>query len=280
MPAVELGTTKANKLQQVSGTKIRQERERRSEGQLKARVIAMWAKDSDYAEIVEQVNSDFGLTGPFAITTNTVARYIHKQLEYWRDRCASTVDEKMALTLMRFNQIEEMASQAFFDSKKGKVTTNFLKKINTVKSQKHEDKIAAVMALEKAGTSSMLGDDLLKDAIQVTAEEIRNSTSRDADGPGDPRFLTIMMQANKERAQLWNLYKRTDAVSGDQEFARMSDDQRTERLVAIISAAKNRTVGLDATNLAPAAPLGGFAEGKEPSPAERGEVDIDDFDWD
>lgn len=272
--------------------RIAKARERKAGGQLKATVMALWAEGANHVEIVESVNEQFELEGEMRVTPLHITKYVNKMLEFWKDKSLSHVDTKMAMTLTQYNLIEQMATEGYFASMKGKKTTNYKQKINSAKAKRAPDKVREALERERLAQGTM-GIDEMKENVEVLAEEIQSSTMEQHNTAGDPTFLKILIDINYKRSQLWALLNRAEQISGDQEMAKLSDEARTERIASVIQQAKNRALGNQGL-LAVPSPLGGFKEGEEPEGwetmsidaveeeeqmAQLDELNLDDLDW-
>jgi hypothetical protein len=295
--------TGANALHRMTGGV----RDKISQGQIKARIAGLWRNGETYKDICSIVNDNFDLTGSDEITPHTIGHHIKEMIGYWREKSLAHIDERQAMTLLRYDQIEQLATEAYFASMGGKRVRNYEKQIERANSKPRKDAIKKQVIeeaeeLERFEKSPKLFQDgEIMETLQITAEKIKHYSRHEENPAGDPRFLAIMIEINHKRSQLWGLLNKGEQSTSDQELARLSDDDRTERIAAVIAQAKSRATG-DRGNLAPATPLGGFKEGEEPAPELKAdppappeypkiavaspltqetkqEVDIDDLDW-
>jgi hypothetical protein len=282
-----------NKMRSAGGV-----RDKLTQAQIKARIAALWRRGHMYKDLVTTINDEFGLTGTEnEITYHTIKYHVNEMLEYWREKSLAHIDERQAMTLLRYDQIEQLATEAWFTSMGGKKTRNYERQITRASSDGRQKDIADQVISERASMEKakpLFSEGELLETLAITAEKIKTYT-RTEESPGDPRFLAIMIDINHKRSQLWGLLNKGEQTTSDQEMARLSDDARTERIAAVIAQARQRASG-DMGHLVQPSPLGGFKEGEEPTEEQRGAppekpvfdapavaqqevINIDDFEW-
>lgn len=269
--------------------------------QRRARVAALYATNNTISAIIEQITEEFDLEVP--PTVAQIRNDVRAQIEFWRAEGLKHIDEKQAIVLASIDNIEELARNAYFASMEGRVTHNFEKQIERAKAQKGQDKerervfeerIRPIDLLEEQmfweenpdndldgsgpRTARQIRDNDLpngrvEDFLVTTSEKIKEYKRFEATTAGDPRFLAIMLDCSDRRCKLWNLYvKDREAQNPDSAFAKMSDEDKQNRLGMILSAARNR-IAPPPTHLAPEGPLGGRLE--EPKQLAEGEQNDD-----
>lgn len=240
-------------------------RDKIAQGQIKARMTALWRNGESYLDICDTVNAEFGLheTG-HAITPRTLTYHMTQMIEYWRNQSLLHIDERQAAVLFRYDQIEQLATQAWFDSTQGRDVRNYQKQIERATGAARKEDIKEMIRKEREAQKkpALFTEGELLETLQLTSEKIKEY-SRHESSAGDPRFLAIMIDINHKRSQLWGLLAKGEQSTSDQEFAKLSDESRTERIAAVIAQARQRASG-GTGHLAPSAPLGGFKEGEEP----------------
>lgn len=284
-------------------------RDRMVMGQMKARMAALWRDGMRYNEIIETINEEFDLneeSGSRPLTVKALGQHIEGMLRYWREKSLGHVDEKQAIVLARYDQIEQLATEAYFASCRGQETKSFDKQLIRARGKaRYEDIRDNVMEDREAQIYPNMpkADRLVRpnnqgeimEIMQDTAEKIKTQHKHRLNPAGDPRWVTIMIDINYKRSQLWQLLNNKEAPNSDQELAKLSDEQRTEKIASLIAQARNRAIGNLGNNLAPASPLGGFTEGEEPQAHEKAdppapimtlvplktiEEELDGLDWD
>jgi len=239
-------------------------------------MAALWREGEMYSDICEVINTEFALSGESAIKPGTVGYHIKAMLQYWRDQSLTHIDDRQAATLLRYNQIEELATEAYFASCRGKRTTNHEKQIERARSKSRQEDMQDIVQDDKAQMKGkgvkLFEDDQLTHSLEIMSEKIKEYVREEENAAGDPRFLAIMIDINHKRSQLWGLLNKGEQTTSDQEMARLTDEARTERIASVIAQAKSRAQGSTGRLVEPQ-PLGGFAEGDEPDPAMRAAFD-------
>lgn len=249
---------------------------------IKSRMVAGWQSDLSYAEIADEINAEFELEGTQQVNRHQIAQHIKTLIETEKKTSLNNISEKNAMVLARLDQIEMLAQEAYFASMLGKTTKNVERQIKKAKSKDRQKQIEADFKRERARVKHLneknrkdhkalipdpiapyLGTGDLPDLLETTSENIKKFTRTESNPAGDPRFLTQILNIIEMRAKLWGLMNRSDITNGDQELARLPDDERTSRLQAVVHAALVRKTE-DRGNLALPAPLGGFRENEVP----------------
>ena len=252
-------------------------RDKATMAEMKARMMVLWKQGEMYETIGEMVTSEFGLPKDQRIRANAVHYHVKNQIKHWKEVGLLAVDEKMALVLARYDQLEEICTNAYYASIEGRVTTNYKKQITRARSKEREkmlkDQIEAQRNEEISSGKKITIHDIgnLEEALITTQENIEEYERIELNEAGDPRWVALLLDINDKRAKLWNLHNKSAEQDGDKERARLSDTVRDERIKAIMISALMRKTG-DLGNLAPAAPLGGH---KTPV-ATEGEDELDD----
>lgn len=267
--------------------------------EMKAQIAAYWRDGESYAEIATQVSDEFGLEGTDRIGANGIHYHVKKMIATAREKATLHVNERMALILARYDQIEMLVTEAYFASMQTS-TRNYQRQIKRAKSQDREKQLTADIKRErerlevinkrrvemkKAPLKGKLPDHVLgelPDILIDTAEHI-TELERVEDRPaGDPRFLAQLIDINDKRARLWHLLDKSDAGNPDQELAKLPDEERAQRMSAVLHSVMMRRTG-DTGTLAPAGPLGGFQDGDLPVELQETPEEVDennDIDWD
>lgn len=270
------------KLNRIAGWGQTGKRDKLIMGQMKARMAALWRDGVRYNEIIETINEEFDLneeSGSRPLTVKALGQHIESMLRYWREKSLGHVDEKQAIVLARYDQIEQLATEAYFASCQGQETKSYDKQLvrartkaryEDIRDNVMEDREAAVYPnmpkAERLVRPNNQGE--VMGIMQDTAEKIKTQHKHRLNPAGDPRWVTIMVDINYKRSQLWQLLNNKEAPNSDQELAKLSDEQRTEKIASLIAQARNRALG-NLGNLAPASPLGGFVEGEMPQAHEK-----------
>jgi hypothetical protein len=280
-------------------------RDKLTMAQMKARMASLWRYGDTYIEIAEQVSNEFSLPDEERITANSVHYHITQMIKYWREKGLIHIDDKQAAILARYDQIELLAIEGYFASCMGKKTTMYDKQIERASTGKNLKSLSSDVATKRdkvrengnrsrggRPNSDLLNDPRIdyfgsgeiKDILVLTGEKIKKYRRMEETPAGDPRFLSLLIDINDKRAKLFGLGK-VNTTNGDQELARLSDEDRSKRLVAVINQAIRRVRGGPSEALASPAPLGGFPARDEdiPIPPEGyGEEDVpieDEDDW-
>ena len=253
-------------------------RDKLTMGMMKARMSSLWRDGATYKAIAEQINDEFKLRGDLSITAANINYHIKAMLNYWREKGLLAIDERQAMILARYEQLEMIATEAYFKSCRGRYTKNEERQVSRIRRQETLDAMSAKARkdnakLEKKGKKPKFqGDGEMEEAMFLTQERLKNYSRVDENEAGDPRWLVIMVDINHKRAQLWGLLNKSEMSNAEQELAKMPDDVREQRIAAVLNMAQKRQQGLVKTNLADPAPLGGFEEEEE----KAGPVDVDD----
>lgn len=264
----------------TNGTKVGKRRKHRLAGgvrdkltmaEMKARMSALWKEGDTYPEIAQKVSDEFGLVGDARISSNGIAYHIKHQLEYWRTMGLLHIDERQAMILAKYEQLEMIATEAYFTSCQGKTTTHHQKQTERARSKDREAILLEQIRAERErrqenqrGTQPtfdpIYNEEELKDSLAIVQQKISKYTRKEENLAGDPKWVAILIDINDKRAKLWGLHSRKGPDSDEAERARLTDQERDERLAAVLSAAASRKQQQGDTNLAPPAPLGGWKE--------------------
>lgn len=270
-----------------------------SQAQLKAGIAGLWRDGAGYEDIANRVSEEYGVN----ISKDTVHYHVKNMLKFWRDLSLERVETRMAMLLARIDQIDALASEAFFRSLQGKTTEYYDKQVDKARSKEFGKQLLDTIKEEqlhlkktrnkkkkKKGEAQDLFDEYeqqrtmyealdslinaddgdILDKLIITQEKIKEYVRTEDNVAGDPRWLTIMLDCNKQRAQLWGIPQKQD-LTQDGQLARLSDAERSSRIVAILTTAKTEREAQLGT-LAPASPLGGFD--KAPVPKDAGVVNL------
>lgn len=256
--------------------------------EMKVQMTSLWKEQFTYVEIAERVNDEFGLVGEEAIKGAAVQYHIKTLLDTARKQSLMHVNERQALILARYDQIEMLATEAYFASMSSD-TINYERQIKRAKSKDREKQLAADLKRERKRVERanikrakehrpllhatepdpIVGD--LPDLLETTAENIKEYQRTESKPAGDPRFLAMLIDITDKKARLFHLLNRTDVENPDQELAKLPDEERRSRMAAVLHQAMTRRTN-DKGALAEAGPLGGFQEGEEPDPLTRIEI--------
>ena len=238
-------------------------RDKLTMSEMKARMATLWKDGEFYSSIADKVSDEFGLTGEARLKANSISYHIKEMLRYWREVGLLSVDEKQAMALARWEQLEAMATEALFISMQGKSTKNYEKTIDRARSRDRAEWIREEIAHERVQATlrgvpiETHGTGGIEDVLEVTAEKIKEYERHEESSAGDPRWLALLIDIHDKRCKMWNLYsKPTDGRNPDQELARLPDDVRDSRIASVVTAAIMRKTG-EKGLLAPSAPLGG-----------------------
>jgi len=245
-------------------------RDKLTMAEMKARISSLWKDGELYANIANIVSDEFGLEGDMRLKPNGIHYHIKEQIKYWKEAGLLSIDEKQALVLTRYDQLEALITEAYFASCEGKSTRIYEKQIDRARSKDREETIRDIIAEERASAKSQnrkmdtkfLGE--LPDTLMMTAEKVKENERLEGNSPGDPRWTAQLIDINDKRAKLWNLYAKMGEDNPDQELARLSDEARESRLTAVLTAMLARKTG-NLGMLAEPSPLGGHAEGETPA---------------
>lgn len=244
-------------------------RDKLTMAEMKARMSSMWKNGDSYLDIAETVSDEFGLEGDQRLKPNGIHYHIKEMLKYWKEQGLLNIDEKQAMVLTRYDQLEAIITEAYFASCQGKSTKIYEKQIERARSKDREEWIRESIAEERQKAKdenrkpdlNFLGE--IESTLMDTSEKIKENERFEGSSSGDPRWTAQLIDINDKRAKLWNLHAKAGEISPDQELARLTDEARDERLKAVLVAALMRKTG-NLGNLAPASPLGGFEEGENP----------------
>jgi hypothetical protein len=239
--------------------------------QMKAHMSLMWANGESYPAIAEQISDTFELEGEDRLSANNIAYHIKQMLKLWRERSMVHMDDKQAAVLARYEQIESLATEAYFASMQGQKTTVYKKQMEKARSKEREAETVAQYREEKRKIMERnkkrkkkgkkllplpkLEDFDMMDQLIETQEKIEEMEKMEEKRAGDPRFLQIIVDINKQRAHLWGLLHKTPELGGNE--TKMSDEDKLKRLANLISGAKSRAED-QMGRLAPPGPMGGF----------------------
>ena len=258
-------------------------RDKLTMAEMKTMMSSMWREQYTYVEIAEKVNDEFALEGDDRIKPTTISYHIKSLLDSAKKRAAMHITERQALILARYDQIEWLATEAYFASMETD-TINYERQVKKARSREREKQIAdgykrecrrveKINKKRKAAhrellpmpvpTDPVVGD--LPDLLEVTSENIKEYERKESKPAGDPRWVAMLIDITDKKAKLFHLLEKRDGENPDQELAKLTDEERVSRLAAVLHAAKSRATG-DKGLLAPPSPLGGFAEGDEPTP--------------
>lgn len=252
-------------------------RDQHTMAEMKVRMSALWRDGELYHVIAEKVSDEFGLEGDKRLTANGIHYHLKNMKEQWRAMSLLHIDERQALVLARYDQLEMLITEAYFASCAGRSTKNFEKQIQQARSKKREKELQEGIREDYEGRVNHknknnaalqfeFDDGDLPETLVLTEEKIKRSRRREETPAGDPRLLAQLIDINDKRAALWGLKSKT-IQTDDAERAALSDEQREERLAAVLQTVMNRKTSggsLANTNLATPAPLGGWAEGEGP----------------
>lgn len=256
--------------------------------QFKADMAALWREGHTYPKIAEAVNEKYGLIDDEQYSAHDIHYHVKQMLAYWRQLAASRIDERQAMLLARLDQIEQLAVEAYFRSIEGKTTYQKNKQIERAKSKDRAKQLLDIERGERknkfelnprqkpliTATEDIEGQ---VDLLLLTAEKINKLKKTEINRAGDVKFLNLIFNINRERAKLLGLYNKDAEHDPDREAAKLSDEQREQRLVAIIQNAKQRrSESAVESALADPSPLGGFDE----TPAEVEQEDVPELDED
>lgn len=253
-------------------------RDKMTMAMMKADMAALWRDGETYRDIAEAVSDKYNLTGDQRLKSNGIHYHIKSMLDFWRQKGLARMDERQAMLLARLDQIESLALEGYFASMEGKKTSHVNKQIQRAKSKDRKDQLLDKVLDQRESESrddkrykinkkqAPLFQDTgeLADLLVTTQEKIDEHVRLEENSAGDVKFLALMFNINKERASLLGLHNRKEMLDPDQESAKLTDEQRHQKLATILTAARERreaSTGL----LAPPAPMGGFQEGHEPA---------------
>lgn len=258
-----------------------------AQAQIKASIAGLWRDgELSYQEIAETVNDAYGTD----LKPNNISYHIKTMVQYWRNLTLARIDERQAMLLARIDQIEQLATNAYFASMTGKTVTNYQRQIEKARSDNNKKKLSKKIRKERKDakeTGPLFEDGDILDNLIVMQEKIREYSRFEDCAAGDPRWLQILLDCNKQRAQIWNVFNAKPPEDADAQYTKLTDEDRHARLESILNTAAQRR-SADVGALAPAAPLGGF-KGDDAPPADAGPVleggffeyedDDEDDDW-
>jgi hypothetical protein len=257
-------------------------RDKLTMAEMKARMGALYKDGVSYVEIADTVSDEFGLEGSERFKGNAIHYHIKGLKDYWRAMGLLHIDERQSMILARYDQLEMLCMEAYFASCAGSEVRNYEKQIERARSKDREEILREQIRQEReARRNNFTGDPRLKDnpkfqfeidngeledMMVTTAEKIKEYKRTEEHLAGDASWVKLLIDINDKRAALWGLKNKRGVDNDDQERARLTDEQRDERLAAVLSAAAHRRANISGeTNLAPPSPLGGFAEGEDPN---------------
>lgn len=248
------------------------QRDKMTVAMMKADMAALWRDGETYESILNIVCDKYQLSEDERFTVQNIQYHIKTMLNYWRKLALSRIDERQSAILARLDQIETLAIEGYFASLEGKKTTSINRQITRAKDP--ERKKRAIEANKQRNQEREEDgkrplplqadvDENMTDSLLVVADKTDKFKKQEENRAGDPKFLMIMFQINKERARILGLYNKDMQFDADAEAAKLTDMQREQRLATIVSSAiqrREKSIGL----LAEPSPLGGFAEGQAP----------------
>jgi hypothetical protein len=272
-------------------------RDKLTMAEMKARISSFWKDGDSYIEIADQVSDEFGLEGEHRLKPRNIGYHVSQMLASAKKLQMLHINERQALILARYDQIELLCTEAYFASMTSE-TKNYEKQIHRAKSKdrgkqmvedlkRERERISEINSRLSAQKQKRIREDPLDDPLgdlpfilRKTSEKVKKYKRTESKPAGDPRFLQMLIDINDKRAKLWGLLNRSDNADPDQELAKLSDEERQSKIASLIHAAKMRITG-DTGALAPASPLGGFQEGDEPETHELVEHAEDEgqIDW-
>jgi hypothetical protein len=262
--------------------KKNKERDSLTMAEMKMYMASFWRDGDTYVEIAEKINDQFNLDEESALSYNNVHYHIKGLIKEAKKQSLLHITEKQALVLARYDQLEELCTDAYFRSMSSE-TKNLEKQIKQARTRDREKQLAADLKRERAKIAlvnekraknhkklivsehepQVLGD--LPDAMQTMSKHIKKFTRTESKPAGDPKWVQMLIDINHKRAHLWHLLDKGDTVNQDQEFAKMSDDERASRMASVLHASMTRATQ-DKGMLASPSPLGGFQEEDKPEP--------------
>lgn len=263
-------------------------RDKMTVAMMKADMAALWRDGETYESILQIVCDKYQLSEDERFTVQNIQYHIKTMLNYWRKLALSRIDERQSAILARLDQIENLAIEGYFASLEGKKTTSINRQITRAKDP--ERKKRAIEENKEANRKREADgkrplplqadvDENIAESLVLVAEKKDKFSKQEENPAGDPKFLMIMFQINKERAKILGLYNKDMQFDADAEAAKLTDVQREQRLATIVSSAihrREKSVGL----LAEPSPLGGFENGQAPAvlteifPAEEEIVEV------
>lgn len=258
-----------------------------TQAQIKASMAGLWRDGTSYDDIAERINEEYGTN----LAPSSIQNHIKSMLRYWRNLTLARVDEKQAMVLAKIEQVEELATMAYFASMSGKTVTMVQKQIDRAKSKENEKELRKRTKKERRDMKKARGkhaedvplivndDGGLLDSLIITQEKIKEYIRKEENAAGDPRFLQIILDCNNRRAQIWGLFNNKTPEDADSAMVKLTDEDRQKRLEAILNTAAQRR-SADVGALAPASPLNGFGvdeEGNDLTPDDAGPVLQEEF---
>lgn len=273
--------------------------------QFKADMAVLWRDGETYGDIAEAINERYGLEGKECYNANDIHYHIKQMIKYWRGLVASRIDERQAMLLTRLDQIEQICIEAYFLSAQGRKTSVKMRsrQMERARSEERKSQLLEVerrkrqqkWSLSKSKTPLVeVPDDFSgeSEALVETAKKIQEMQRNEENKAGDPKWMVLIFNINRERAKILGLYSKTANDDPSNDAARLTDEQRQQKLVNIINQAKQRRSEAVDTALATPAPLGGFPDPEVEDhsvpeveqPEEEGwgftEDEVDDITWD
>lgn len=260
--------------------KTTQGRNKMELAEIKASMAALWKQDNTYVEIAMKINEEFNISEDETFSANSVSYHIKSLLDANRKSAMLHINERQAMILARYDQLEMLATEAYFASMESK-TTHYERMIKRAKTKDRMQEM--VKSLERGRKAvdnenkkraknhrpkikfqepdPIIGE--MPDILQQTAENIKEYSRLEEKPAGDPRWIAMLIDITDRKAKLFGLLNRSDVANPDQELAKLSDEERRARMAAVLHTAMT-TRTQDTGMLAPAGPLGGFKEGEEP----------------
>lgn len=257
-------------------------RDKQTQAQMKAEMASLWRDGESYPVIAETISDRYNLEGDERIKGDAVHYHVKRMLQYWRQQGLARMDERQAMCLARLDQIESLAVEGYFASMEGKRTTQYNKQIERARSKDREQQLLDAEKKKREGTKIRVRNapsDIAKyggnkaaltaetgellDLMVVTQEKIAHNVRNEENQAGDPKYLAIMFNCNRERAKILGLYQQTQSLNADQESAKLSEEDRQQRVATLLSNARERRQAT-ANMLADPAPMGGFQDGDTP----------------
>lgn len=249
-------------------------RDKLTMAEMKSQMSALWKEQYTYVEIADKINEQFALEGDDQVKPNNIQYHIKSLLDTARKQSALHINERQALILARYDQIEMLATEAYFASMQSD-TTNYERMVKQARSKDREKQILETYQREKKRVErinkkraaahrkllpvptmdSVRGD--LPDLLVTTAENIKEYIRTESKPAGDPRWIALIMDIQEKRAKLFGLLNRTDISNPDQDLAKLPDEERESRMAALLHRVQTRATG-DVGNLADPSPLGGL----------------------
>jgi hypothetical protein len=237
------GGPRYEKYENVTEGRERKRLDRVSREKRRAEMAAMYA-DGKYLRTIAKA---------FNTSVSQVSETIDAYIAEIRSAALKSVGERLAREEAIINMVQLEAIEAWFESKQGKIVNNKKRaleirgaKLNR-RGKKNEtlDKPRRVTIAPSDVDVDVFADEddefgsevLAQDSIEKNEEYERVETS-----PGDPRFLTIILDCSKQRREMYNLNKKGEGGEGlaDDEISNMTEGQRLNRLKSLVETARLR----------------------------------------